>query len=796
MSVINTNISSLQAQSSVRTSGLNLSTAMERLSSGVRINSAKDDAAGLAISTRMTASIRGISAAIRNANDGISLTQTAEGSLAQIGDNLQRIRELAVQSANTGNNASDRAAMNNEAKQLVAEIDRVANNTTYNGIKLLDGSFQGQDLQVGAGNGSNDRIAISIDSAKSSALGVGSNSSYAASTVGVAVGDTALAASALNINGYTTGAAADDGVSYTLPATSGIAVAAAINAISANTKVTATVGETSVAGVAVTNFSTVVDDGDVMVNGVSIGAIAAASTAAGRGGQVAAAVNAISSQTGVTATFNTTTGAVALNAADGRNITVTSTLGTAATGLASGVTSSMVGATSTSTAAVTGLTINGVAIDSVTVDPTKTTSTQPTVAQTRAGVVAQTQQSTVTFQDLAANDTVTVGGLTFTAGTNGALASEQAAAFATVVSGATHTAAITAAGSNVSATIGTFTSGTFVTTGAMGAGGVFTASTASVTSVALTAAAKETSVITFSNLAAGQKATVNGLTFTATNAMASTAVAAAFASLTSGMTAATATSTNTVSAALGTYSGTFTAGFTTGAVSGSTVTAYSDSTGGVTDIAITANKFDNLAIAINAKSSTTGVTAVNTSGSVALTSTGGLDLTGNTASVTGISGTVVTVDTNKTVTTRSKVTLSTTDSGGINVSGSTSAALTAAGLSEGAATVTATAGAGVSSIDLTTATGSQAALTTLDSAINTITDSRAAMGAYQNRLTASISNLETTSMNLSASRSRILDTDYAKETTNLAKSQIIQQAATAMLAQANQSGQSVLALLK
>ena len=107
-----------------------------------------------------------------------------------------------------------------------------------------------------------------------------------------------------------------------------------------------------------------------------------------------------------------------------------------------------------------------------------------------------------------------------------------------------------------------------------------------------------------------------------------------------------------------------------------------------------------------------------------------------------------------------------------------------------------TVGAGVSSLDLTTATGAQSALTTLDSAINTITDSRAAMGAYQNRLTASIANLETTSMNLSASRSRILDTDYAKETTNLAKSQIIQQAATAMLAQANQSGQSVLALLK
>ena len=158
MSVINTNTSSIQAQNSLRITQLKQSTAMERLSSGVRINSAKDDAAGLAISTRMTANIRGISAAIRNANDGISLTQTAEGSLGQISDNLQRIRELAVQSANTGNNTSDRAAMNNEAKQLIAEIDRVANNSACNGIKLLDGTFQRPDLQVGAGNDANDRI--------------------------------------------------------------------------------------------------------------------------------------------------------------------------------------------------------------------------------------------------------------------------------------------------------------------------------------------------------------------------------------------------------------------------------------------------------------------------------------------------------------------------------------------------------------------------------------------------------------------------------------------------------------
>ena len=197
MSVINTNISALAAQKSLRTTGLNQSTAMERLSTGVRINSAKDDAAGLAISTRMTANIRGLAAATRNANDGISLTQTAEGSFVAIGDNLQRIRELAVQASNTGNNASDRAALNAEATQLVAEIDRVANNSAFNGIKLLDGSFQNQSLQVGAGNESNDRINISIGSAKATALGVGGNASYSTTLNGLRVGSAALLSNAL-----------------------------------------------------------------------------------------------------------------------------------------------------------------------------------------------------------------------------------------------------------------------------------------------------------------------------------------------------------------------------------------------------------------------------------------------------------------------------------------------------------------------------------------------------------------------------------------------------------------------
>ena len=475
---INTNISALAAQSSLRKTGLSQATAMERLSTGVRINNAKDDAAGLAISTRMTANIRGISAAIRNANDGISLTQTAEGSLSAIGDNLQRIRELAVQSANTGNSNSDRSALNAEATQLVAEIDRVASNAAFNGIKLLDGSFQNQSLQIGSGNDDNDRITLSISSAKSSTLGVGSGSSYSAAKNGVAITDgAALTAGGLTINGFQVGATASDGVSTINADGSAIAKANAVNAVTGQTGVKASVVATSKSyTITSANAGTFA----MTINGVVVGANTLTSaTARESASLISARINAVTSQTGVAATFNDST--FTLTAADGRNIDI-----------------------------------------------------------------------------------------------------------ATVTSGGTGAVAATVYG------------------------------------------------------------TIN---------------------------------------------------------------------------------------------------------------------------------------------------LNSTLSGGISVGGAqaTSALVGAAGAYSAA---TATAGAGVSSLNLSTSSGAQAALTTLDLAINTITDSRAAMGAYQNRLTAAISNLETTSMNLNASRSRILDTDYAKETTNLAKSQIITQAATAMLAQANQSAQSVLALLK
>ena len=170
--VINTNVASLNAQRNLNTSQTALATSLQRLSSGLRINSAKDDTAGLAISERMTAQIRGMNTAARNANDGISLAQTAEGDLVQITNNLQRIRELAVQSANATNSATDRAAMQLEVAQLKNEIDRVANSSSFNGVKLLDGSFSAQDFQVGSNNSANDRITVaSIASAKASAMG-------------------------------------------------------------------------------------------------------------------------------------------------------------------------------------------------------------------------------------------------------------------------------------------------------------------------------------------------------------------------------------------------------------------------------------------------------------------------------------------------------------------------------------------------------------------------------------------------------------------------------------------------
>ncbi len=167
---INTNIASLNAQRNLSESQNQLGVSLQRLSSGLRINSAKDDAAGLAISNRFTTQIRGLDQAARNANDGISLAQTAEGALSETTNALQRIRELAIQSANSTNSAADRSALQSEVNQLISEIDRVANTTTFNGLKLLDGSFTGQSFQVGAD--ANQTIGVNVAGSTSNSIGV------------------------------------------------------------------------------------------------------------------------------------------------------------------------------------------------------------------------------------------------------------------------------------------------------------------------------------------------------------------------------------------------------------------------------------------------------------------------------------------------------------------------------------------------------------------------------------------------------------------------------------------------
>ena len=523
MSVINSNISALNAQSSLAKNQVALNQAMQRLSTGVRINSAKDDAAGLAIANRMGTDIRGFAVAMRNANDGISLTQTAEGHLAQITDNLQRIRELAVQASNATNSVGNRSTLNLESTQLVQEIDRIAQNSSFNNIKLLDGSFTSKDFQIGANNAKSDHLAISVANASSSALGVGSGNVATVEMAQEVSGGTrtaplALLAGSLSINGIAVGASVSDKVSSANDAASGIAKAAAINAISGATGVTASVGKTIMPGVGVGTgtalngaggFAEGIEDGDVKINGVSIGKIFAANSAVERGAQVAAAVNSISDQTGVTAKF-ASDGAVSLEAADGRNIELRAESRDPAHFMTKGI---------------TGLDIT---------------------------------------DQVAAISPATIPGTTWNLGTS-------------------------------------------------------------------------------------------KLTLSST--------------------------------------------------------------------------------------SPDGITLADISGDAA-------DALGLATTQLGTTQSMVTVD------------------------------------------------KGVNSIDLTSASGAQHALVTLDAAIETVNNSRASLGAYQNRLQFAVSNLQIGSDNLSAARSRIQDTDYAAETTNLARSQIISQAATAMLAQANQQPQTVLALLK
>jgi flagellin len=264
---INTNVNSLNAQRNLNSSQSSLATSMQRLSSGLRVNSAKDDAAGLAISERMNAQIKGMNVAARNANDGISLAQTAEGALGKVGDMLQRMRELAVQSANATNSTADRSALDAEVQQLKSEIGRVASTTSFNGQKILDGSFTNKAFQVGANNGETITVA-SVANVQTNALGVSTRASVNSAAIG-GFALTAVSSGDITINGTDIGAIgaaanASDRANQ---------LVTAINAVAQTTGVTAVIDTTS-------NTIQLNSAADIAIAGAAPAPFTAATTAA------------------------------------------------------------------------------------------------------------------------------------------------------------------------------------------------------------------------------------------------------------------------------------------------------------------------------------------------------------------------------------------------------------------------------------------------------------------------------------------------------------------------------------
>jgi flagellin len=330
-SVINTNVLSLTAQRNLSKSDSSLATSLQRLSSGLRINSAKDDAAGLAIANRFTTQIRGLNQAVRNANDGISLAQTAESALDELTNNLQRIRELAVQAANSTNSASDRVALDQEVQQRLAEVNRIASQTAFNGQKVLDGSFGTAQFQVGANVGEtisvNLTTGVRADQLGQIATQTGSAVSANALTDGsvtIAVGNGAAVAIRASTAGTQAGQTADSAWAK-VQAINGAGVsgltATASNVSSGTFATVSSAGGTSTYNLTINSVAIFSGTGNI-ADGSSL-------TAA----DVAAQVNLFSAQTGVSASVSGTT--LTLTAADGRNMVVTETIANG-TGTATG----------------------------------------------------------------------------------------------------------------------------------------------------------------------------------------------------------------------------------------------------------------------------------------------------------------------------------------------------------------------------------------------------------------------------------------------------------------------------
>lgn len=865
--VINTNISSLNAQRQLNKTQQLQQRTMERLASGLRINSAKDDAAGMAISDRFSTQIKGLNVATRNANDGISMAQTAEGALGEMTNNLQRLRELAVQSANATNSASDRAALNAEAKQLIAEVGRISEQTEFNGMKLLDGSASNQKFQIGANAG--ETFEMSISKMTTDKLGGGQSSTISAIGTNNAISKGDLVINGVTISGSI---ASDDTASTDKAAASSIAKVAAINKHTAETGVVATINATVAAGDEQT-LPTTAANGTITINGVTtenIG-IGTGDTSNNRKA-VIEAINNISGQTGVMAvdTGKAETG-INLVAADGRNIQVSfDTLTSANTGIAAAGTYEG------------GFNLRSVDGKSIKIE-------ESTGDLNNAGLAAGTYApntgsvSTVTrFSDAAFEGTTS----SISAGYNFSAAGSQASfdisvsggdAITVVLNGnfgdatsyaaGLQTAINTAVGSDmvsVTAVQDPSASGKFFmsvmskeritfdnvkntngTAGAAGAGAALAAlgdktiggpdslqdGDLVINGVAIQGA-KATDDTYSNNVVASSNKAASGIAIaaainrsTAETGVTATALAT---EVDGGSTSADSTARAGVVGAVHINGESFSMTLTGDAAVDRTtamqrINALSGQTGVTAEdtgeaLKLKAADGRNISIVIDTnqlQNSTSLGTGAGLGKSVAFSGKDigldaaqdgivELDLTGRLAtnSVSAPAALNITNTSYQALanqyaeTTTSRVTLHSAGEFTVAAGKNNSAELEELGFQVGTFGGTEAAGQFLKDVDISTIEGATKALEAIDNALSSINSERGNLGAIQNRLGSTVSAMSITSENLSASRSRIQDADFAAETAELSRVQILQQAGTAMLSQANASTQNVLSLLR
>ena len=659
MTVIGTNIASLRATNASSSANQALSTSMERLSTGKRINSAKDDAAGLAISSRMSSQIKSMNVAIRNANDGVSMAQTAEGALSEVTSMLQRMKELSTQSANGTLGASERSALQAEVKQLTSQINDIAKTTNFNGINLLDGSVK--DLKLQTGTNAGETVSVSMGNMSAKSLGLAGSGVTGSLTGGRVTAGTTIDATDLAVNGKNL----VSGSVTTATADTAKDLAAQINNNSSNSGITATASNTLTTGKVAVGGTT---DNDLVINGKAI---------AGAKDAAALVANINRDAPGVSATLNDN-GTITLSNDTGAEIKIGKGTGG---------------------------------------DVTK------------AGFDIAANTSDKTYQGSVSLQSKDGSPVSIALGASGVAAD------------------LTAIGLNVG-------SGDSVT-GLAPING--TAMVAGDLTINGTAIGKSDSGSIQDKLKA-----INAV---------------------SDKTGVTATASTTA----------ILKGVTAGASGAITVNGKSVSLGAS---AITTSAADQQVVAKAINDANTGVTAEYKNGAIVLTSNGGADLTvgkgtttaGNLADAGNGAGTAIDATG---ITVKGSITLSTTDGSAISVEGTT-AGLAATGLAAAGGNGSAANG----SIDISSQASASKAMSAIDKALDQVSAARGDLGAVQNRLQVTVNNLTTTTTNLAESKSRIEDADFSTETTALAKAQILSQASTAMLAQANQSQQGVLKLLQ